>query len=204
MLIRWAVQRGTSALPKSTRPERIRSNLDVFDWRLDQPDFDRLSQLATQLRMVDGSIWLSPRGPYRKLSELWDEAEEDGRLQRYVEGLYERGVQLPVVELGPGGWLRPGGAWWVAAAWWGLLPLSCTVASCGLGQMCLRAATALPLWCMAPVLCWRHFILLLCGLAWVMGGTWEALACLVPAMVTGWGIRTRLLSGPQQQLACNT
>lgn len=103
MLIRWALQRGTSALPKSTRPERIRSNLDVFDWRLDQPDFDRLSQLATQLRMVDGSIWLHPQGPYRSLAELWDDPDEDGREARYVESLYERGVQLPVVELGPGG-----------------------------------------------------------------------------------------------------
>ncbi len=116
VLIRWALQRGTSALPKSTRPERIRSNLDVFDWRLDQPDFDQLSQLATQLRMVDGALWLHPQGPYRSLAELWDDPDEDGREARYVESLYERGLQLPVVELGPGGcaWLW---SWPETAAW---------------------------------------------------------------------------------------
>jgi hypothetical protein len=35
-------------------------------------------------------------------AELWDDPEEDGRLQRYVQSLY-RHLELPTVELGPGG-----------------------------------------------------------------------------------------------------
>ncbi len=34
VLIRWAVQRGTSVLPKSVQPQRIAANLDVFDWEV--------------------------------------------------------------------------------------------------------------------------------------------------------------------------
>jgi hypothetical protein len=68
VLIRWGVQRGTSVLPKSTSAQRIRSNIEVFGWRLEQPDFEALSALDTQLRMVDGAIWLNPKGPYRTLS----------------------------------------------------------------------------------------------------------------------------------------
>jgi diketogulonate reductase-like aldo/keto reductase len=68
VLIRWGVQRGTSVLPKSTSPERIRSNIEVFGWSLEEGDCARLSALVTQLRMVDGAIWLNPRGPYRTLA----------------------------------------------------------------------------------------------------------------------------------------
>ncbi len=37
---------------------------------------------GSQIRMVDGSMWLSPEGPYKTLSDLWDDPEEDERLAR--------------------------------------------------------------------------------------------------------------------------
>lgn len=74
VLIRWAVQRGTSVLPKSVNPSRIRSNLDVFDWELTQEDFEALSSLEPQMRMVPGDFWIDPKnGPYKTLADLWDE-----------------------------------------------------------------------------------------------------------------------------------
>ncbi|GFR45268.1 hypothetical protein Agub_g6374 [Astrephomene gubernaculifera] len=73
ILIRWAVQRGTSVLPKSVKPERIRSNLDVFDWEIPADMYDKLSKLPYQQRMVDGSFWINPAGPYKTLQDLWDE-----------------------------------------------------------------------------------------------------------------------------------
>ena len=68
VLVRWALQtRPTcSVLPKSADPARIRSNLDVLDWDLDDDAARTLGSLATQRRMVDGSFWLSPAGPYRR------------------------------------------------------------------------------------------------------------------------------------------
>eukprot|EP00798_Chlamydomonas_sp_ICE-L_P011261 gene11261-18887_t len=62
VLIRWAVQRGTSVLPKSVNPGRIKSNLQVFDWSLDAEDMAVLSGIEVQLRMVDGSFWVNPAG----------------------------------------------------------------------------------------------------------------------------------------------
>jgi diketogulonate reductase-like aldo/keto reductase len=73
VLLKWAIQRGTSVLPKSTNPERIKANADVWDWELGGDDFRALSSLAHQQRMVDGSFWLSEEGPYRTLKEFWDE-----------------------------------------------------------------------------------------------------------------------------------
>ena len=65
VLVRWAVQRGTSVLPKSTDPERIVANFAVLDWSLDGADLAALSGLEYQARMVDGSFLLSPAGPYK-------------------------------------------------------------------------------------------------------------------------------------------
>jgi 2,5-diketo-D-gluconate reductase A len=38
-IIRWHLQQGLIAIPKSAHAERIRSNLDVFDFELDDRDF---------------------------------------------------------------------------------------------------------------------------------------------------------------------
>jgi len=75
VLIRWALQRGTSVIPKSTNPDRIRGNLDVLEWELGAEDFFALSSIRFQQRMVNGALWLNDRGPYRTMEDLWDEPE---------------------------------------------------------------------------------------------------------------------------------
>lgn len=65
IVLRWAVQRGTSVLPKSTKPHRIASNADLFGWALEPADFQALNRFEVQLRMVDGKMFLHPRGPYK-------------------------------------------------------------------------------------------------------------------------------------------
>jgi hypothetical protein len=51
VLVRWALQRGTSVLPKSVNPSRIRSNIEhVVEWALSEEDFKRLSSLELQVR----------------------------------------------------------------------------------------------------------------------------------------------------------
>jgi alcohol dehydrogenase (NADP+) len=75
VLIRWALQHGTSVIPKSTNPARIAGNLDVLDWELSPADYDLLSTMAFQMRMVNGGMWLNPKGPYVTMEDLWDEKE---------------------------------------------------------------------------------------------------------------------------------
>eukprot|EP00798_Chlamydomonas_sp_ICE-L_P017517 gene17517-23834_t len=97
VLIRWAVQRGTSVLPKSVNPGRIKSNVQVFDWSLDAEDMAALSGIKIQLRMVDGSVWLNPAGPYRTLAEVWDNPEEDKRGELFAASPY---AKLPFLSSG--------------------------------------------------------------------------------------------------------
>ena len=71
VLIRWGLQRGTSVIPKSTNPLRIQENINVFDFELSMEQMSRLSTSFPQSRIVAGSYWVKPNGPYKTIDELW-------------------------------------------------------------------------------------------------------------------------------------
>lgn len=45
VVLRWLVQRGVVAIPKSVRKERMKENLSVFDFQLSQEEMDRIQSL---------------------------------------------------------------------------------------------------------------------------------------------------------------
>ncbi|MCI0157870.1 aldo/keto reductase [Leifsonia shinshuensis] len=47
VVIRWQLQLGNVVIPKSSTPERIRQNLDVFDFELDADDFAAIASLES-------------------------------------------------------------------------------------------------------------------------------------------------------------
>lgn len=50
VLLRWHLQQGRSAIPKSTNPRRIAENFDVFDFQLAADDLARIDALDTGVR----------------------------------------------------------------------------------------------------------------------------------------------------------
>ena len=50
VMLRWHVQQGRSAIPKSVRPERIAENFDVFDFELSDADLEAVDALDTGVR----------------------------------------------------------------------------------------------------------------------------------------------------------
>lgn len=50
VMLRWHLQQGRSAIPKSTHPARIAENFDVFDFRLSEAELDRIDALDTDRR----------------------------------------------------------------------------------------------------------------------------------------------------------
>ena len=55
LLLRWGVQSGYAVLPKSLNPDRMRQNLDLFSFAIDEAD---MAQMATMDR-GDGVAWAS-------------------------------------------------------------------------------------------------------------------------------------------------
>lgn len=72
VLIAWALERGTSCIPKSVSPERLQQNMDATKLSLDQEDMETVSKLDTHTRYVDGTFWCKEGSPYT-LENLWDE-----------------------------------------------------------------------------------------------------------------------------------
>jgi len=56
--LRWLIQRGVVAIPKSVRRERMEENIRVFDFELEQEDMDAIATLDTK-----ESLFFSHRDP---------------------------------------------------------------------------------------------------------------------------------------------
>ncbi len=70
VLLRWAIERGTSVIPKSTNPGRLAENLEVANLKLDNQEMAELAKLEMGFRYVNGEFWTMAGSPYT-LTELW-------------------------------------------------------------------------------------------------------------------------------------
>ncbi|KAK8931156.1 Non-functional NADPH-dependent codeinone reductase 2 [Platanthera zijinensis] len=70
--LRWIHEQGASIVVKSYNRERMRENLDIFDWKLNQEDLNKIQQLP-QYKGCRGAEFLNPSGGgIKSLEELWD------------------------------------------------------------------------------------------------------------------------------------
>ncbi|KAI9484110.1 MAG: xylose reductase [Benjaminiella poitrasii] len=53
VLLRWSIERNIAVIPKSTNQDRIKSNLDIFSWSLDDEDLKKIASLEKRLRFND-------------------------------------------------------------------------------------------------------------------------------------------------------
>ncbi|KAJ3269492.1 NAD(P)H-dependent D-xylose reductase (XR) [Borealophlyctis nickersoniae] len=53
VLLRWSVQRSIAVIPKSSNPNRLKSNLDLFSFKLTDEEVEELSKLDKGLRFND-------------------------------------------------------------------------------------------------------------------------------------------------------
>jgi len=50
VMLRWCIEQGFIVLPKSAHPERVKQNIQVLDFELDDTDMEELKQLDKNLR----------------------------------------------------------------------------------------------------------------------------------------------------------
>ena len=68
----WALQRGTSVIPKSVSPKRLAENLAATELELSEADMQAITALDRKRRYIVGDFWAMEGGPYT-LANIWDE-----------------------------------------------------------------------------------------------------------------------------------
>ena len=53
VVLRWAVQRGTAVIPKTSQPARLRENIDIFNFDLTEEEMKRIAALDRNQRFND-------------------------------------------------------------------------------------------------------------------------------------------------------
>ena len=70
VLLAWALQRGTSVIPKSVNPERMAQNLAAAELMLSDAQMDAVAAIDAGYRYIDGAFWAPEGSPYT-LDQLW-------------------------------------------------------------------------------------------------------------------------------------
>ncbi|CAO2041589.1 unnamed protein product [Urochloa humidicola] len=69
--LRWLHEQGVCFVARSFNSERVKHNMELFDWELSEDDKELIMQIP-QRRACRGDWFISPGGPYKSLEELWD------------------------------------------------------------------------------------------------------------------------------------
>ena len=72
VMLAWAVNRGTTVIPKSTNDERMAQNLAAADIELTDNQMGRITSLDRHYRFVKGDFWCQEGSDYT-YEELWNE-----------------------------------------------------------------------------------------------------------------------------------
>ncbi|CBI22984.3 unnamed protein product, partial [Vitis vinifera] len=70
--LRWLHQQRVSILVKSFSKERMKENLQIFDWELNDDELTKIENIP-QRRGFSGHWFVHPNGPYKSVEELWDD-----------------------------------------------------------------------------------------------------------------------------------
>ncbi|PIA64039.1 hypothetical protein AQUCO_00201379v1 [Aquilegia coerulea] len=70
--LRWALEHGVSIIPKSFNKERLKENMEIFDWELSKEELQKMSTLP-QNRIFTAEYLVSEDGLFKSLSDLWDD-----------------------------------------------------------------------------------------------------------------------------------
>lgn len=57
ILLRFSLQRNITVIPKSTNPNRLKENIEIFDFELNADDMKKLASQNQEIRICDFSFF---------------------------------------------------------------------------------------------------------------------------------------------------
>lgn len=69
--LRWIIEQEATLVVKSYKKERLKENMEIFDWTLSKEDMEKISEIPQQKIMLKEEF-VSPDGPFKSVEELWD------------------------------------------------------------------------------------------------------------------------------------
>ncbi|MGI9264043.1 MAG: aldo/keto reductase [Gammaproteobacteria bacterium] len=76
VLLAWAIQRGTSVIPKSSNPKRLRQNFEAANVVLEDDDMRAIGQMESGYRIIHGAFFADEASGYT-VAKLWDETDQE-------------------------------------------------------------------------------------------------------------------------------
>lgn len=76
VLLAWAIQRGTSVIPKSSNPGRLRQNFEAASVVLEDDDMNAIAKMESGYRIIHGAFFADEASGY-SVANLWDEKPQD-------------------------------------------------------------------------------------------------------------------------------
>ena len=72
IMLAWAVNRGTSVIPKSVNPQRLKENFEAAEIELSIDEMTQINNLDLHYRYIKGDFWCLEGSDYT-VANLWDE-----------------------------------------------------------------------------------------------------------------------------------
>ncbi|KAL5763066.1 hypothetical protein ACOSP7_019330 [Xanthoceras sorbifolium] len=69
--MRWVYEQGVSVVVKSFDKDRMKENLDIFDWKLSAEDLHKIERIP-QSRASLGEMYITEKGPFKSIEDIWD------------------------------------------------------------------------------------------------------------------------------------
>lgn len=69
--LRWEYEIGITIAVKSFNPERMKQNLEIFDWELSPEDHEKIKSIPHG-RVNTGLDYISSYGPFKTVDDIWD------------------------------------------------------------------------------------------------------------------------------------
>nr|XP_010932505.1 non-functional NADPH-dependent codeinone reductase 2 [Elaeis guineensis] len=69
--LRWIYEQGAGVVVKSFSKERMKENIDIFDWDISKEELHEIGQIP-QYKGLQAEEFVSANGPFKSVDELWD------------------------------------------------------------------------------------------------------------------------------------